>query len=114
MGSAADSVKRQARRFTGNALRVTGAIAPGIFDPITAAQTSAVAGTAANVVDKPTPPPEEAPPEITPPTPMPIPGQDTLEAVTARRRSIQAQLARRGRLSTILSQPQAEPLGGAA
>lgn len=51
-------------------------------------------------------------PSVTAPTPMPIPGQDTLEAIRARRSSIQAQLARRGRLSTILSSPSFEPLGG--
>lgn len=51
-------------------------------------------------------------PAIPPPTPMPIPGQDDPTNIAARRRSIQAQLARRGRLATILTQPQAEPLGG--
>ena len=50
-------------------------------------------------------------PALTPPTPMPIPGQDSLANIMARRASIAAQLARRGRLSTILSQIQPEPLG---
>ncbi len=113
MGSAADSIQRGAKRFAGTALRTTGKVATGVFDPITGMQVAAASKTAADVVDKPAQIAEPVP-EVAPPTPMPIPGQDTLEAVTARRRSIQAQLARRGRLSTILSQPQAEPLGGAA
>lgn len=45
---------------------------------------------------------------------MPVPGPNSLDTIRARRLSIQAQLARRGRLSTILSQPQYEPLGGTA
>jgi len=56
------------------------------------------------------PPPE--PPVIPPPTPMPDPDLSSLGSIAARRRSIQAQLARRGRMSTILSQGQPEPLGG--
>lgn len=55
-----------------------------------------------------------APPEVPPATKMPVPGQDDLANIAARRRSVAAQLARRGRLSTILSQPQSEPLGGTA
>lgn len=51
-------------------------------------------------------------PQITPVTPMPIPGQDDLASMAARRQSIQQQLFRRGRFSTILSDPQSEPLGG--
>jgi len=50
-------------------------------------------------------------PAIPGPTPMPIPGADDMSTILARRASISAQLARRGRLSTILSQPQSEPLG---
>jgi hypothetical protein len=53
-----------------------------------------------------------ATPNVTPVTPMPIPGQDDLANISARRRSIEQQLARRGRLSTVLSNPQNEPLGG--
>ena len=55
--------------------------------------------------------PDISQPAITPPTPMPIPGQDAIANIMARRASIAAQLARRGRLSTILSQSQPEPLG---
>lgn len=55
-----------------------------------------------------------APPNlnVTPVTPMPVPGQDDLASIAARRQSIQQQLARRGRVSTILSNAQNEPLGG--
>src|SRR5690242_17108259 len=57
------------------------------------------------------PPPET--PTVTPVTPMPIPGQDDLANIAARRQSIEQQLLRRGRLSTILTSPQTnEPLGG--
>lgn len=55
------------------------------------------------------PPPD---PTVTPVTPMPVPGQDDLASIAARRQSIQQQLARRGRVSTILSNAQNEPLGG--
>src|SRR5258706_7435159 len=48
----------------------------------------------------------------TPVTPMPVPGQDDLANIAARRRSIDEQLRRRGRVSTVLSSPQSEPLGG--
>lgn len=51
-------------------------------------------------------------PAVTPVTPMPIPGQDDLANIAARRKSIEEQLFRRGRLSTVLSNPQSEPLGG--
>jgi hypothetical protein len=56
--------------------------------------------------------PPPTPPVVTPVTPMPVPGQDELANIEARRRSISEQLARRGRASTILSNPQTEPLGG--
>lgn len=52
------------------------------------------------------------PPVVTPVTPMPIPGQDDLANISARRKSIEQQLFRRGRMSTVLSNPQTEPLGG--
>lgn len=55
---------------------------------------------------------EPPPPPIEPPTVMPVPGQDDLSNIAARRRSVREQLARRGRLSTILTQPQSQPLGG--
>lgn len=51
----------------------------------------------------------EAPAVVPPVTPMPDPGDPFVRATT-RRRSVQSQLARRGRMSTILS--QSEPLGG--
>lgn len=57
-----------------------------------------------------TPPP--ASPVLTPVTPMPIPGQDDLANISARRRSIEEQMRRRGRVSTVLSGQQSEPLGG--
>lgn len=53
-----------------------------------------------------------ASPVVTPVTPMPIPGQDDLANISARRRSIEEQIRRRGRVSTVLSSPQSEPLGG--
>lgn len=56
--------------------------------------------------------PPPGPPVVTPVTPMPIPGQDDLTNIAARRKSIEEQLFRRGRLSTVLSNPQSEPLGG--
>lgn len=56
--------------------------------------------------------PPPGPPVVTPVTPMPIPGQDDLSNIAARRKSIEEQLFRRGRLSTVLSNPQNEPLGG--
>lgn len=51
-------------------------------------------------------------PALTAPTAMPDPSADSIANVYARRTSIAAQLARRGRLSTFLSQPKMEPLGG--
>ena len=48
-------------------------------------------------------------PVVPPPLPMPDPGDPAVRA-TSRRRSIQAQAARRGRASTVLSGPS-EPLG---
>jgi hypothetical protein len=52
-------------------------------------------------------------PSIPAPAPMPVPGPDDPSTINARRNSIQAQLLRRGRLSSILSQgAQSEPLGG--
>ena len=45
-----------------------------------------------------------APPAPTPPTPMPTP--DDQQVQEAQRRSLAEQLARRGRASTILSDPQ--------
>jgi len=42
---------------------------------------------------------------------MPDPDPSSRESIAARRRSVQAQALRRGRMSTILSQSQAEPLG---
>ena len=59
-----------------------------------------------------TPPPQPGDTNPTPVTPMPIPGQDDLANIAARRKSIEQQLFRRGRLSTILSNPLSEPLGG--
>lgn len=56
--------------------------------------------------------PQPEVPGLTPVTPMPVPGQDDLSNIAAQRRSLADQLRRRGRLSTILSQPQSEPLGG--
>lgn len=56
--------------------------------------------------------PPPGPPVVTPVTPMPIPGQDDLSNIAARRKSIEQQLFRRGRMSTVLSNPQNEPLGG--
>jgi len=59
-----------------------------------------------------TPVPE---PDTVTPTPVtPMPGVDPtdLNTIAARRRSIEEQLRRRGRMSTVLSNPQAEPLGG--
>jgi hypothetical protein len=55
-----------------------------------------------------------APPSlnVTPVTPMPVPGVDDLSNVAARRRSIEDQLRRRGRMSTVLGGAQTEPLGG--
>src|SRR3977135_3654447 len=58
----------------------------------------------------PAPEPDTATP--TPVTPMPIPGQDDLSNIAARRRYIEEPFRRRGRMSTVLSNPQAEPLGG--
>jgi len=55
------------------------------------------------------------PPEMTPTPPpvipMPDPSPESAANIAARRRSVQAQLLRRGRMSTILTQPQSEPLG---
>ena len=49
------------------------------------------------------------------PTPVtPLAGNDPtdLNIIAARRRSIEEQMRRRGRMSTVLSSPQIEPLGG--
>lgn len=53
-------------------------------------------------------PPPQAP-VVPPPIPMPDPDPSSRESIAARRRSVQAQALRRGRVSTVLS--QAEPLG---
>lgn len=45
----------------------------------------------------------DPPPPPPPPAPMPTPGDDNTRA--AERRALAAQMARRGRSSTILSQP---------
>jgi hypothetical protein len=45
----------------------------------------------------------EPPPPPPPPTPMPTPGDD--QSAAAQRRALAAQMGRRGRQSTILSQP---------
>lgn len=51
-------------------------------------------------------------PPIPPVIPMPDPDPSSQGSIAARRRSVQAQMLRRGRMSTILTQPQSEPLGG--
>jgi len=59
--------------------------------------------------------PNRGDPEFDPvlptPIPMPDPSPTSQASIAARRRSIQAQALRRGRMSTILSQAQSEPLG---
>ena|SRR5260221_9746315 len=59
-----------------------------------------------------TAPPEPDQPTPTPVTPMPGNDPSDLNIISARRRSIEEQMRRRGRMSTVLSNPQAEPLGG--
>lgn len=110
MSDVTDSISKGAKRLTSTALGTIGKIAP-IYDPfIMGPQVKKLT----DIGQKELSPGEIAQPEIapTPPTVMPVPGQDDLANIAARRRSVQAQLLRRGRLSTILSQPQNEPLGG--
>lgn len=99
MGSASDSVKK-----------ITGAGALLGLPDVAGTGATVAAGQAARHAVQPDIP---SVPDIPAPTAMPIPGQDALANIISRRRSIQAQLARRGRLATILSQPATEPLGGA-
>ena len=49
-------------------------------------------------------------PTVEPPPPMPMPDDESAQA--ARRRSIAAQRSRRGRVSTIFTQPEGQGLGG--
>jgi|SRR6267378_3424710 len=74
-------------------------LGPGVTDPL-----GLDTGKGENIAAAPGP--------LPPPIAMPVPGQDDLANIASRRRSIQSQLARRGRLSTILSQGFYEPLGG--
>ena len=55
--------------------------------------------------------PPPGPPVVPAPIPMPDPDSSSQASIAARRRSVQAQALRRGRMSTILSQSQSEPLG---
>lgn len=55
-------------------------------------------------------PPAE--PVLTPVTPLVGNDPTDLNIIAARRRSIEDQLRRRGRMSTVISNPQNEPLGG--
>jgi len=49
-------------------------------------------------------------PTVEPQPPMPMPDDESAQA--ARRRSIAAQRSRRGRVSTIFTQPEGQGLGG--
>ena len=78
------------------------------IDPVTlmAIGTAISGGTALlGMLDKPD---KAAPPPLEPPTPMP----DEEALKKARRRSISAQLGRRGRQSTILTDTGGDALGG--
>jgi len=113
MGNAAKSVKNAGRRFASGALGSLSDI-ESFTDPLTIFHTGIGGGDVADAIRRhidPSPTVQPDTPATPPPERMPVPGPDTIEAISARRRSIQAQLARRGRLSTILT-GQDEPLGG--
>lgn len=81
----------------------------GGFDPVSAVvsgMASTVLGSILGGGSRETP----APPKVSEPTVMPMADSEAVKQ--SKRKSIATQIARRGRASTILTNPDSETLGG--